>query len=94
MTRTFTAYAAPMSWGPELQVASHIGSVTYTISYEGVGNALVLGRVHYFKTGTVEKVTESLISGARITTADVVANVEVEFRGVPTGSAVNGTISP
>ena len=40
--RAFIAYAAPNFWGPKVTVASPIGSVTYTIACEGVGDTLCL----------------------------------------------------
>jgi hypothetical protein len=40
--RQFAGYAAPMTWGPDVTVASHLGVVTYTISYEAVGDTLVV----------------------------------------------------
>jgi|GEM_PF-7108094 len=94
MTRAFAAYAPPLSWGAPLEIASHLGSITYTITYSAVGSTLVVGQVSYFKPGNEEKVTESIASGGSITTDNVVANVEISFKGTPTGSAVNGTINP
>lgn len=92
--KAFAAYAAPLQYGPKVDVASHLGTVSLKISYSAVSAAIVLGRIHYFKPGQDEKVTESLSSGTTITTADVAANVEVDFQGVVTGSAVSGTIEP
>lgn len=95
MARIFSAYAPPLTFGSKVEVASHLGSVSYTISYEPVGSAIVLGRVHYYKNGAgEEKTTESLPSGATITTANVVANIEVDFKGAATGSNVRVTINP
>lgn len=94
MSRQFAAYAAPNSYGAKVTVASHLSSITYQISYSAVGNANVAGRVHYFKDGHDDKVTEVLFSGGTITTANVGGNVEVDFMGTPTGTAVDGLISP
>jgi hypothetical protein len=91
---SFTAYAAPMAWGPDATVASHIGSVTYTIKYEAVGDTLVQGQVKYYKgPGGGQLVTELFQDETTITTANAVANVICNFKGVPTGSAVNGTVT-
>jgi len=49
LTSILSAYAAPSFWGPSVTVASHIGSVSYSIAYEAVGETLVLGRVRYWK---------------------------------------------
>ncbi len=95
MPRIFSAYAPPLTYGAKVEVASHLGSVSYKIDYEPVGNAIVLARVHFYKLGTGdEKTTQSLTSGATITTADVAANVEVDFKGAATGSNVRVTINP
>lgn len=93
-SRSFTAYAPPLVWGPGMTVASHIGAVTYRITYEAIGDTLVMGRVHYYKSGSQDKVTEEFSSSTTITTSNSVGNVVVDFKGIPTGSAVNGTISP
>jgi hypothetical protein len=93
--RSFVGYAAPMTWGPDVTVASHIGSVTFKISYEAVGDTLVMGRVTYYKgDGAGAKVTEEFRDETTITTSNSVANVICDFKGIPTGSAVNGTVTP
>lgn len=93
--RTFAAYAAPMIWGPDTNVGSHIGSITFTITYEAVGDTLVMGRVTYYKgAGAGQLVTEEFRDETTITTSNSVANVICSFKGIPTGSAVNGTITP
>ncbi|RUN76491.1 hypothetical protein EJC47_10995 [Sphingomonas sp. TF3] len=93
--RAFNAYAAPDLWGPAVIVATAIGVVTYTIEYEAVGGTLVMGRVTYFKgAGGGRKVTEEFKDSVTITTADSIADVECEFKGVPLGSAVEGFCEP
>ena len=95
LSRDFTGDAPPMIWGPDVTVASHIGSVTFTITYEAVGDTLVLGRVTYYKgAGAGSKVIEEFRDETTITTSDSVANVLCDFKGVPTGSAVTGTVTP
>jgi hypothetical protein len=93
--RNFTAYAPPMIWGPDTTVASHIGTVTFTITYEAVGDTLVMGRVTYYKGPDAgQLVTEEFRDETTITTSNSVANVVCNFKGIPTGSAVNGTVTP
>ena len=94
MPRIISAYAPPLTYGAKVIVASHVGSVRYTISYEPVGDAIVLGRVHYFSPQSSEKITEILPNGATVTTANVVANIEVDFKGAATGSKVDVMIDP
>jgi hypothetical protein len=93
--RPFAAYAPPMLWGPSVAVASHLGAVTYTIEYSAVGDTLVMGRVTYWKgEGGGRKVTEEFRDRTTITTSNSVGTVECEFKGVPLGSAVDGSCSP
>lgn len=93
--RPFSAWAAPMAWGPEVTVANHIGVVTYNISYKAVGNSIVLGRVTYYKgPGNQGRVREQFRDETTITTSKSIATVIVEFLGNPLGSAVEGSISP
>ena len=66
-----------------------------TIAYQAVGSSVVFGRVSYFKgPGDGQKVMEEFKDKTTITTANAVANVVCDFRGVPTGSTVNGTVKP
>lgn len=93
--RSFVGYAPPLVWGPGVTVASHIGSVTYTIEYSAVGDTVVMGRVTYWKgSGGGRKVTEEFRDSTTITTSNSVATVDCEFKGLPTGSTVNGTCNP
>ena len=95
MIRRFSAYAPPVIYGAWQEVAAHIGSVTYTITVAPVGDTLLMGEVMYFKgTGAGTQTVESIVQTATITTSDSVATVKVIFKGVPTGTAVDGTITP
>lgn len=89
-------YAPPVFFGPWVTAASYCAtSLTYSISFEPIGDTQILGEVKYFKYPNVE-VTESIFSGAKITTApaNICANIMVRFKGVPTGSAVDITVEP
>lgn len=91
----YQAYAPPMIWGPWVTVASHLGSVTYKITSEPVGDTVLECKIRYFKgPGGGTQVEERWVKDVTITTSDSVANVEVSFKGVPTGSKVEGTVSP
>jgi len=93
--RSFSAYAAPSIWGPWVTVASHIGSVTFTIETTPLGDTLLMSRVRYWKgAGGGSQVTEEFRDSTTITTSNSVANVEVSCKGVPTGSAVDGSVEP
>ena len=94
-SRAFNGYAPPNFWGSWVTVASHIGSVSYRISYSAVGSTLVVAQVEYWKgSGGGSKVVEDFRDTTSITTSNSVANVRVRFKGVPLGSAVRGSISP
>ncbi|MBL9043142.1 MAG: hypothetical protein JNM83_16135 [Myxococcales bacterium] len=90
----FSSYAPPMTWGPWAQIASHFGSVRYTISYEPVGDANVVARIRYYKEGTSHEVIEEFKDETVIVTSNSIAVVEVSFKGLLTGSAVTGSVSP
>jgi hypothetical protein len=91
----FNAYAPPDLWGAWVTIGSHLGSVTFDISYEALGETLVVGRVRYWKgIGPGGQVIEEFRDSTTITTSNSGANVEVSFKGIPTGSPVQGMISP
>jgi hypothetical protein len=95
LQRTLTGYAAPSTWGPDVTVASHIGSISFTISYEAVGDTLVKGRVTYWKgEGGGSQVKEEFFDETTIRTSNSVANVLCDFQGIPLGSAVNIYVDP
>ncbi len=89
---------APLVWGAWVSIASHAGSVTYTISYRPLGDTLVLAQVRYYAPYGDEpggrQVVKDFTETIRITTSNSYANIEVRFKGIVLGSAVEGTISP
>ena len=87
-------YAPPMVFGPWVVIASHIGSITYRINFEPVGDTLIFGQIRYFKYRSFGKVEEEIVSGSQFVTADVIANIEARFKGNPTGSAVSISLKP
>ena len=92
MPKQFDAYAPPIIWGPYLNIQSHGGSVSFTISYKPVGNTLVKGKVRYWKE-TDKKIELEFLDRITIKTANVWGNIDVCFKGIPLGSAVQGSIS-
>jgi hypothetical protein len=90
--RQFAAYAGPHIWGPWVDVASHLGRATFTITASAVGETVLRSRVRYFPDDG-ERVAE-FGDSTTVTTGNTVANVSVSFMGVPIGSAVAGTITP
>jgi hypothetical protein len=93
MSHVFNAYAPPMIWGAWAIIASHTASIGYDISASAVGDTRIRCRVRYFKE-IRNQVIEEFVDLTSIRTANVIANIEVSFMGVPLGSAVDGTISP
>lgn len=89
----FNAYAGPSTWGPWTQIAAHGGPVTYTITAKPVGSTVIVGRVKYFGRDGKQHI-ETFRGSTTITTGNSWATVRVSFKGIPTGSAVEGTISP
>ncbi|MES2684710.1 MAG: hypothetical protein V4650_14415 [Pseudomonadota bacterium] len=89
--KTFTAYAPPLLWGVWTNILSHGGVVSKKITYAPIGDTVVMGKVRYYKKKD-KQVEEEFKDETTITTADVWANIEVCFKGVVTGSTVEGTI--
>jgi hypothetical protein len=93
--RIFESYAPPVVWGPWQVVASHAGSVNYEISVEPIGDTVIYGQVQYWKgNGGGNQVVEDFRESTNVSTSNSYANVEVRFKGIPTGTAVRGTIAP
>ena len=91
MSKKFTAYAPPMMWGAWNNIQAHGGSINFKITYSPIGDALVMGKVRYFKSdgNQIEQEFKDEIS---IKTANVWATIEVCFKGLTTGSTVEGEI--
>lgn len=92
LSRQFSAYAPPSAWGSWVQVASHGGVISYSISYEPLGSTNVVGAVNFHGTGG--QVTQQFNDSIDITTGNVWANVFVCFKGAPLGTAVTVAINP
>ena len=91
MPKMFNAYAPPVVWGPWTQIKSHGGPVSFTVKYKAVGSTLVLGKVRYWKESD-KKVEQQFVDRITIKTANVWGNIDVCFKGIPLGSAVQGEI--
>jgi hypothetical protein len=90
---TFSAYAGPNVFGPWTQIGSHAGAITYTINASPVGNTAIVGEVAYFAADGQRKV-EPFYGSTVIRTCNCYATVQVRFKGIPLGSAVNVNVSP
>jgi len=95
MSRDLNLYAPPLYWSGWTTVASHLGSISFSIETNAIGSTQVFGRVRYYKgEGAGTQVDETFIGSTTIKTSNSVANVEVCFKGNPFGSAVRLTINP
>ena len=91
--RLYNAYAGPAIWGQWVNIASHAGVANFSITADAVGSTLIRCRVRYYKTAT-QQVVEEWLDKTHIDCGDCYANVEVSFMGLPTGTAVDGTVNP
>ncbi|MFD2871729.1 hypothetical protein ACFS5N_04570 [Mucilaginibacter ximonensis] len=91
-TRIYHAYAGPSTWSAWTQIASQFGVTAYDITANAVGSTIIKCRVRYFDRTNTQVISEFL-DNITILTAPTGA-VEVSFMGVPTGTAVDGTINP
>jgi hypothetical protein len=92
----FNAYAPPGVYGAWYKIKSHMGVSIFTITAKPIGKTMLKGRVRYWKhsKGKDRQVVEEFIDDIEITTANVVGVIEVSFKGIPTGTAVSGSIRP
>lgn len=79
-------YAGPNVFGPWHVVASHIGSVSYDIKVEPVGDTVVVGEVRYYNEQN-RQITSGFYRETSINTGNSIANIEVRLKGVPFGSS-------
>ena len=92
MSRKFTAYAPPLIWGVWHHIQGHGGSINFKITYSPIGDALIMGKVRYFKMDN-KQVEQEFKDEISIQTANAWASIEVSFKGLTTGSTVEGEIS-
>jgi hypothetical protein len=85
---SYSAYAGPNVFGPWIQVGAYLGSVQYSVSASPVGKTAIMGEVRYYGTDGQLKV-ESFYGSKTVTTCDCVGTLQVRFKGLPLGTAVN-----
>lgn len=90
---TYSVWAGPNVFGPWVQVASHASAITYKISAIPVGNTAIVGEVMYFGVDGQRKI-ESFHRQITIRTCPCVGVVQVRFKGIPFGSAVDVNVNP
>ena len=90
-----SAYAPPGAFGPWTTVASHVGSVGYTITAKPTGNVptRLVGEVSYYDEAG-NPVTRQFSGSVSFRTGRAYANVQVRFKAIPTGTFVDVTVSP
>jgi hypothetical protein len=91
MSNEFTSYAPPLVYGAWTEAIGGLARRSrIRIKVNPVGETTIFGEVRYFDS-TNSKVTQEFQGTALIETSDGLQNVEVRFKGVPTGSAVEGS---
>ena len=97
MAKILNAYAPPLIWGAEIIIENHLGSISRSISYEPLGDTLVMGRVKYFKEETGNPagkyVEVEFKDEITVKTSNSVASIKCDFKGIVLGSAVTVTVS-
>lgn len=93
MTKRFSALAKPIFWSEWQTIEEQTGARSFKITYSGIGNAetLVYGKVKYYKQKD-KLVEEEFVDQVMISAADVYASIDVCFKGIPFGTAVEGEI--
>jgi hypothetical protein len=90
---TYHAYAPPNAFGVWVQVGAHANATAFSISATPVGATSIVGEVRYFGVDGREKI-EPFIGSTVIRTCNCVATVQVRFKGIPLGSAVDVNVGP
>jgi len=86
----FSAYAPPFVFGPWMTAIGGLGFATgLRIDVTPVGDTTVFGEVRYYNEASQETV-QPFQGTIYISTCNCLQNVEVRFKGVPLGSAVEG----
>ena len=88
--KRFSAYAPPMVWSPKINVASHLGSTSYTIKTKIMGNTQVQSWAKFYNRGWQNKYFYD--SSINLTTGNAAASVYMSYKGNPLESAIQGTV--
>jgi hypothetical protein len=92
MPSSFTAYAPPLFFGPWSVATSHTGRARVRLSASPIGDTEIFGEVRYYDSSNTQ-VVKSWHRQITFDVGDSYANIEVRFKGVPLGSAVEGEVS-
>lgn len=94
-TSNFSAYAPPDVWSSWSNVASHTGSVGYSIrawQETGKGGTSLYCQVRFYNSDGKQVIYDFDDDWFSFRTGNYVANVEVRFKAIPTGCNVKGQI--
>jgi hypothetical protein len=90
-TGSFTGYATPLAFGPWVTAIGGLGyAASVRIDVQPVGDTVIFGEVKFFNEAGVKE-TIQFQGTALFKTGDSLQNIDVRFKGVPTGSGVDGT---
>jgi hypothetical protein len=90
---TYHAYAPPNVFGGWVQVGAYANATSFSISVTPVGATAIVGEVRYFGTDGQLKI-EQFFGSIAIQTCNCVGTLQVRFKGIPLGSAVNVNVNP
>jgi hypothetical protein len=90
---THHAYAPPNVFGPWVQVGAHSGAASFSISASPVGSTAIVGEVRYYGADGRLRI-EPFYGPKSIQTCNCYGTVQVRFKGVPLGSAVDVYVNP
>ena len=86
----FTAYAPPSIWSAWTVIYNSSGEGSVEIKAEAIGDTHFIGQIEYYGPGGKKVVNFN--SSRRITFGNSFANVRVRFKGLPTGTTINGSV--
>jgi hypothetical protein len=91
--KVIMAQALPNTFGPQVDVVSHLGSVAVSLSAKPLGKTTIVGEIEYWASPEDKETTKKQFYGdIQIRTGKVVGVVKVRFKGIPLGSAVEVTV--
>lgn len=90
---SYSAYAGPGVFGSWTQVGAYLSSVRFSISASPVGKTAIVGEARYYGTDGQLKV-EPFYGSTTVTTCNCVGTLQVRFKGLPLGTAVNVDVKP
>lgn len=89
----YQVYAPPIVYGSWHIVGSHIGTASFNISVDPLGDTIVVGEARYYDKNN-KHVIKPFSETITVLTGNSVAHVEIRLKGSPTGSSCWVTVIP